>query len=91
MPLMLLDPPMPRPRGHVTRFPSSRSDADVSYFQFHRSQCIGMLNAVGILVKMLNGPETGDQSPASTSVTDAPPSASRLATTHPALPAPTTT
>jgi hypothetical protein len=52
---------------------------------------MGMLSAVGMRVRMDKGPRSVDASPASSSVTDAPPSARRLATTQPADPAPTTT
>ena len=86
MPLIELEPPRVRPRGHSMRRSPVPFSGSVVKFQLTRGLRISDRMPAGIWI-------IGCQSlgPASSRMTDAPVSDRRDATTHPAEPAPTTT
>ena len=86
MPLIELEPPMTRPRGHSMRRSPVPFSGSVVKFQLTSGLRISERMPAGIWI-------IGCQSlgPASSRITDAPVSDRRDATTQPAEPAPTTT
>ena len=86
MPLIDDEPPITRPRGHDTRRPSMCGSGSVSYAQLYVWLCSGYANADGMWISTLRS--GGPASTTSTLTSGC--SVSRLASTQPADPAPTT-
>ena len=85
MPLMAEDPPSARPRGHVIAAPVAVCTTVVSAQSADVPCSVGQAGGTDIA-------SSGAQLPASSSSTRAAPvSDNRAASTHPAVPAPTTT
>jgi hypothetical protein len=85
MPLMAEDPPSARPRGHFIAVPVAACTTVVSAQSADVPCRAGQAGGTDIA-------SSGCRLPASSSSTRAaPPSDSRAASTHPAVPAPTTT
>ncbi len=85
MPLIELVPPSVLPRGHCSRRPAVPGSPSLMKFQLMR----GLLSTRSTPAGMwIHGSRSGG--PASSSTTRAPSSERRLATTHPADPAPMT-
>ena len=85
MPLTDDEPPMTRPRGHDMRRPSIPGSGSVSYAQLYLVPASGYANAEGMWMKRLR---SGGPASSSRTLTSGC-SVRRLASTHPAEPAPT--